>query len=251
MIDIKSMTFSYDNKNIFEDFNLHIPRNKFISIIGPNGCGKSTLLKLISKELKQSSGEIYVDNKNIQELKPIDFAKILSFNRQQVSNIFPFTCLDYVMLGRRPYKNQFEDYNLNDFNLVEKYLKETFTYEFLEKKLNQVSGGELQRINLAKILIQETEIILLDESFSAMDLYYTVSNLNLLKKTVKKNVTIVCVMHDLNLVYQYSDHIILLNHGEVYKSGKPDDVLTVETIKDVYKIDVEKIENKGFYIIGG
>ena len=135
MINIKSLEFSYDDKKIFKDFDLHIPRSKFVSIIGPNGCGKSTLLKLISKELKSDSGDICISEYNVNLLKPIELARLLAFNRQQVSNIFPFTCLDYVMLGRRPYKQQFEDYHLDDLELVEKYLKETHSYEFLEKIL--------------------------------------------------------------------------------------------------------------------
>ncbi len=251
MIEISSLEFSYDKKKIFEDFDLRIPKGKFVTIIGPNGCGKSTLLKLIAKELNLHQGKIKISSHDIDSLNPLELSKLLAFNRQQVNNIFPFSCLDYVMLGRRPYKSQFEDYHLEDLQLVEKYLKETMSYEFLEKKLNQVSGGELQRINLAKILTQETPIILLDESFSAMDLFYKVSSLDILRNKVKEGKSVVCVMHDLNLVYQYSDYVILLDQGKLIKSGLTEDVLDVDTIESVYKVKVEKIKNKGFFIIGG
>lgn len=247
MIEINKLNFSYKNKTIFSDFNLSIPSG-FVSIIGPNGCGKSTLLKLLSKDLDYKSGEISIDGKTFEDYQTKDFSKLLAFNRQQMTGVFPFTCLDFVLMGRRPYKENFEDYTKEDLTLVEETLGRTETMDFIHKKLNEISGGELQRINLAKIMVQDTKYMLLDESFSAMDVFYTIQSLNLLKKMKSKN--IICVMHDLNLVYQYSDYVILLKEGHVYKKGSPKEVMTEEVIKAVYGIDVDYIENKGFIFRG-
>jgi len=250
MIKIKDLHFSYGKKVIFESLNLMIPDSKFVSIIGPNGCGKSTLLRLIGKDLDYQQGEIQIEGKALSDYSTASFSKLLAFNRQQVSGLFPFTCLDYVLMGRRPYKAQFEDYTKEDLNLVEKFLKLTDTMDFVHSTLNEVSGGELQRINLAKNLIQDTPILLLDESFSAMDIYHTVNSLNMLKNS-KRQKCIVCVMHDLNLVYQYSDYVILLKDGLLYAQGAPKEVLTEDAIKAVYGIQMEYIENKGYIIKGG
>ncbi|MCH4888257.1 ABC transporter ATP-binding protein [Acidaminobacter sp. JC074] len=248
MIEIKNLFFSYGKKTIFESLDLVIPESQFVSIIGPNGCGKSTLLKLLSNDLDYQRGQIHIEGKAQGDYSTGEFSRLLSFNRQDVNGIFPFTCLDYVLMGRRPYKTHFEDFTKDDLNLVEKFLKMTDTEDFIHASLNEVSGGELQRINLAKCLVQDTPYLLLDESFSAMDIYHTIKSLNMLKGLSDKN--IICVMHDLNLVYQYSDHVILLKDGKVYAEGIPKEVLTEDAIKAVYGISMEYIENKGYIIRG-
>lgn len=247
MIVIKDLSFSYDgNKPLFENLNIKIPKGKFITIIGPNGCGKSTLLRLISKELKYNSGDIIISEKKLLDIKTLELAQKLAFSRQKTSENLSFTCLDYVLLGRRPYKEQFEDFNKNDLKIVEKNLKITDSISFINKNLNQISGGEFQRISFAKILTQNTPLILLDESFSAMDINYKVLSLKILKEKVREGKTILCVMHDINLAYKYSDHIIMLKEGKVYNYGKPDSILNTSSIKEVFEIEVEKIEKKGF-----
>lgn len=251
MITIDSVSFNYDKKALFDNLSLDIPKGKFVSIIGPNGCGKSTLLKLIANELQYKRGKISIEGQDSKDLSPKDLSKILAFNRQQVNQVFPFTCLDYVLMGRRPHKKQFEDYTKEDLEIVEHAFKETETTSFIEKKLNELSGGELQRINLAKVLTQNTSILLLDESFSAMDIYHTIKSLELLRNRLSEGKSIVCVMHDLNLVYRFSDYIILMKEGQVYAKGAPNDVLTETNIEAVYGIQVEYIKNKGFLIRGG
>ena len=196
MIDIKNLCFSYGKKEIFDDLSLKIPNKQFVSIIGPNGCGKSTLLKLIGRDLDYKQGLIKFEGKALGDYSTKDYSKKLAFNRQHVNGLFPFTCLDYVLLGRRPYKDHFEDYTGDDLNKVEEVLRLTDTLEFVDKKLNEVSGGELQRINLAKNLVQETPYLLLDESFSAMDVFHTVNALNMLKRKTNNGLSVLCVMHD-------------------------------------------------------
>ncbi|MBI9014479.1 MAG: ABC transporter ATP-binding protein [Clostridiales bacterium] len=250
MISIKNLKFKYDQKLLFEGLSVDIPKGKFVSIIGPNGCGKSTLLKVINNELSYMQGQILIEGVDSMNMSPLERAKLLAFNRQTVNQVFPFTCLDYVLMGRRPHKGHFEDYTQNDLEIVENAFAETDTLNFIEKKLDEISGGELQRINLAKVLTQNTSYLLLDESFSAMDIYYKIKSLELLKKKMTQDRCILCVMHDLNLVYQFSDYVILMKEGKIYAEGMPDEVLTESTIKAVYGIHVEYIKNKGFLIRG-
>jgi len=250
MISIHDLSFSYGKKLIFNGLTLDIPKGQFVSIIGPNGCGKSTLLKLIGGDIDYQQGYISIEGKSLGEYSTIEISKKLAFNRQNMNGLFPFTCLDYLLMGRRPHKKQFEDYTQDDFEKVEHVLKQTDTQNFLPKKLNEISGGELQRINVAKSLIQDTPYLLLDESFSAMDIYHTIGTLNLLKKLTQSGKTIVCVMHDLNLVYQFSDYVILFKQGKIYDTGAPNDVLKEKSIKDVYGIDVDYIDNRGFIFRG-
>lgn len=251
MISFKSVSFSYGQKLLFDQLSLDIPLGQFVSIIGPNGCGKSTMLKLINNEIDYSQGSISIKGEDSKNLSPMKRSKLLAFNRQQVNQVFPFTCLDYVLMGRRPHKTQFEDYSKEDLEIVEKSFILTDTLSFVEKKLNQLSGGELQRINLAKVLTQDTDYLLLDESFSAMDIYHKIKSLDLLKERINPDKSIVCVMHDLNLVYHYSDYIVLMKEGQIYAKGKTEHVLNEANIKAVYGIQVEYIKDKGFLIKGG
>lgn len=246
MITIKDLNFSYSKKNIFNNLNLTIP-NGFISIVGPNGCGKTTLLKLIGRELDYKQGSIHIEGLSIKEMPLMTYAQTLAFNRQNVTNDYPLSCLDYVLLGRRPYKHQFEDYNDEDLELLHHIMEETQTLLYAEKHLTELSGGELQRVNLAKILLQDTPYILLDESFSAMDIHHAVEALKMLKRTNKQ---IICVMHDLNLVYQFSDHVIVLKEGELYDDGPTKDTVTEKMIKDVFHIDMSYIDDRGFLMKG-
>lgn len=246
MIKIQDLTFSYGQKQLFHNFNLEVPSDQFVAIIGPNGCGKSTLLKLISYEINNQQGELLIEGKALRDYSTKELALTLAYNRQHVEGIFPFTCLDYVMMGRRPHKQDFEDYSMEDYLKVEAYMKETDTLEFLEKKLTDISGGERQRVSLAKHLVQETPYLLLDESFSAMDIHHKLKSLRLLKEMSSSKKLIVCVMHDLNLVYQYSDYVIVLDKGRLIDHGQTKNVLTEELIHHVFGIHVEHIPEKGF-----
>jgi iron complex transport system ATP-binding protein len=257
MIKLDNVTYSYNkSQSLFNNINLEIKGGKFITILGPNGCGKSTLLKLISGQIEAKKGSVlhFIDDDyvDICSREPKQLAKHFSFISQRNSNIFPYTCFDFVLLGRRPYRDLFEDYSNEDFSIVEHIMKKTDTFQFANKKLSQISGGESQRIIFAKALAQKTKLLILDEAFSAMDIKYRIKCLDYLKELVKEdNNTVISVMHDMNLAYKYSDYIFLLNHGEIHKEGVPDTVLNIDIIKEVYGITVEKVYNKGFIIIGG
>ncbi len=248
MISIKDLSFSYATREVIQGLNVDIAANKFTSIIGPNGCGKTTLLKIIAGELDYLRGAISFDGSDGKGLSSQQRARLLAFNRQQSSRLFPFTCLDYVLMGRRPHRQRFEDYNQVDLKVVETAMQETDTLAFIDKKLDEISGGELQRVNLARVLAQDAPYILCDESFSAMDIAYKHQMMSLLREKTFVQKTVVSVVHDINLAYTYSDWVILMQRGQVVAAGHPDDVLTVAQIRQVFDIEVEYVKDKGYFI---
>ncbi len=247
MITIKDLTFAYRQRPIIDNLSVDIKTNSFTSIIGPNGCGKTTLLKIIAGELDYLQGAIAIDERDNKALTADQRARLLAFNRQQSDRLFPFTCLDYVLMGRRPHKQRFEDYNQDDLRIVEDAMQQTDCLQFIDKKLNEVSGGELQRVNLARSLAQDTAYLFCDESFSAMDIAYKHQLMSLLKDLTTSK-TVVSVVHDINLAYTYSDYVIIMKQGRVIAAGNPDDVLTVAQIRQVFDIEVEYAKDKGYFI---
>lgn len=248
MISIDNISFEYGPKAIFNHLSLNMPNKGLVTIIGPNGCGKSTLMKLISGDLKPSKGEILIDGLHISDIKVLQLARKLAYCRQNIQSEFPMACLDYILLGRRPFKARFEDYSQADFDMVELMIKKTESSAFIESKLNELSGGERQRINFTKILTQDTPIMIFDESFSAMDLKYRLFCLNVLRELASKKL-IITVLHDINLAYLYSNHLIVMKDGKIIKEGCKD-ILSEDLIKEVYEVEVEFIEEKGFYLGG-
>ncbi|KDR96501.1 iron complex transport system ATP-binding protein [Peptoclostridium litorale DSM 5388] len=252
MISVKNLSFSYGKKALFENLNINLQKGQFISLLGPNGCGKSTLLNLISGHLSPKLGSISIDGESVHRLGDIEKAKKFTFVRQHQGNVFPYLCMDYVLLGRRPYKSSFEDFTDEDFTAAQGAMEKARVLDFAGNHLHELSGGELQRVVFAKALAQHTQYIFLDEPFSAMDIFYSIHCLGELRKKVRdENATVVCVMHDINLALQCSDCVVLLDRGKVYSAGPAGDLLTPDSIRDVYGIQVDKINDRGFFIREG
>lgn len=252
MLSVKNITFGYDKKNIFQGLSFQFPtedRGKFISIIGPNGCGKTTLLNLLTGEFSPVKGEILYDDKNIKDFSVKELAKFFAVTRQRSNISFPFSCLDIVLMGRNPYKEKLSKSSDEDLEIVSDVMKKTDTYKFIPSLITEISGGEYQRVMLARALSQTPEILFLDEAFSAMDIAYKVKLLKLLKEIIKeKKITVISIMHDLNLAFKFSDKVCVMSQGNILSYGIPQDVLNEELIKSVFDIDVEMVKNKGFLI---
>lgn len=250
IIEVNNLTFGYLDKEVLKNVSFAVEQPSIVTILGPNGCGKSTLMENMVGYLQGNKGEVLIKNKVVCAYTDRERAKTYTFVQQQQGVRFPYQCLDFVLLGRRPHHERFEALTDRDYAVTEKYMKLTKTYDFAKRPIHTLSGGEFQRLLFAKALVQETDIIFLDEAFSAMDIHYKVQNLQLLKALAKKEQkTIVCVMHDMNMAYQFSDFIVLMDNGKVHQFGTPNQVLTEETVYDVYGIYVEKIKNKGFVIL--
>jgi iron complex transport system ATP-binding protein len=241
-ISIEGLDFSYGDKQIFNDFNLKLEKGKFYSIVGPNGSGKSTLVKLIVNVLSPSTGKILINGKDKSKLKARERAKLIAYIPQESIYDFDFTASEVVLMGRSPHKNRFEPENSYDFRITEKVMRMTETWELRDSRINNLSGGEQQRVTVARAMAQETGIILLDEPVSHMDIRHQVDMLEIFSKMTGEH-TIIAVMHDLNIAAVYSDYMIMLNEGKLATMGTPSEVLTESMVKNVYGIDTYIIED--------
>lgn len=241
-IDVRNLSFSYDKKVILNDISLSFNKGNFYSVIGPNGSGKSTFIKNISKIIAPKSESVFIDNEDISTFNNKRLAKIMAVIPQNILIDYDFTVFDIVMMGRSPYKRRFEDFNIEDEKISEKYMKATNTWGLKDKLITELSGGETQRVIAARALSQETDIILLDEPTSHLDIQYQIEFLNIFKG-LKSNKVIIAVLHDLNLASIFSDEIILINNGKVVAKGKPWQAISKENIKSVYNLSVEVFEN--------
>jgi len=253
-ISIENTTFSYglSEKNLLDGINLNIEKGKFIGILGPNGCGKSTLLKVILKYLNPKEGIIKIENKELKEYTQSELAEILSFVPQKSSLTMPLTVEDVVYMGRVPYmKNKWTGFDREDREKVEKIMQMLKIDKFKNRVIFSLSGGEFQRVLLARALAQNTNIMLLDEPTSALDMNYALEIMRLTSYFVQnESLTAVMVLHDLNLASMYCDSIILLKNGKIAYEGTPKELFRPEILEEIYGFNCEVIENNGFsYVI--
>ena len=241
-IILNNLNFSYNEKHILKNINISFERNKFYSILGPNGSGKTTLLKNILKALPTTDKTIYIDAFDINNYKNKDLAKKMSSVPQNTNLEFDFTSFDVVLMGRSPHLKRFERESNKDYEIVREAMEITNTWHLKDKYINQLSGGERQKIIIARALAQESSIILLDEPISNLDIQNQIEIMDTLK-FLNRDVTIISVLHDLNLAAQYSDYILLLKNGEIFSKGTPEKVLNVNNLKYVYDVNTYIIKN--------
>lgn len=245
----KNMSFAYNQDNILEKINMEIQTGQLISIIGPNGVGKSTLLKCLSNIYKPGSGMVYLNGEEIVNIEVRELAKILAYVPQRQADNFSMTVYEMILLGRRPYIKW--KVTAEDEAVVESILERLNIMHLAERELNTLSGGERQKIAVARALAQEAEILFLDEPVSSLDINHQLEVMELLSELVDQDrLTVVVVLHDLNLACNFSDTAYLLWEKGLYTAGKPEQVLTADNIKEVYGIDVDLVEGiNGSYII--
>lgn len=239
ILSIRDLNVSFGKNQILKNINLDIKKGEFLTIIGPNGCGKTTLLKSISKLISVEKKSIFIENKDISSIKIKEMAKIISAVPQNTDVTYEFTCYDVVMMGRYPYVNRLKGESKDDIDIVEYAMDMTNVMHLKNRLFTAVSGGERQRVVLAQAIAQDPEIILLDEPISNLDPQYQVEILDVIKKlSIEKNLTVVAVLHDLNFTSMYSDKIVLMKKGSIFKTGDADEVLTKENIKQVFDTEV-------------
>lgn len=244
-LEIKDLEFGYNEDLVIKGVSFNIEKGKFISIIGPNGSGKSTLLKTINHLYNPTSGSILVDEININNMKKRDLAKKIALVPQDTVVDYDFTVEEIVLMGRHPYKSRFQKEDEGDYKIINESLEKTNTLKLKKRLITEISGGERQRVFIAKALAQKPSIILLDEPTSHLDINHQMDILNLLKKLNKEQgTTIILVIHDINLAARYSDEIILINKGEISDMGKPEDIITSDNIENIYNLKVAIEKNK-------
>lgn len=234
----KNIKKSIGNKEILQQINLDVKNKEFLGIIGPNGSGKSTFLKCVYRILRPSSGEIFFNGKNIDELSFRQTALDLAVVAQHNFYSFDFNVLDVVLMGRSPHKKILERDNKKDYDIAYKSLEIVGLKDFAERSFTTLSGGEQQRVILARALTQETESLILDEPTNHLDIKYQLQIMDIVKSL---NLTVIAAIHDLNIAAMYCDRLVALKDGQIVGAGKPKDLLTEKFIKDLYEVDT-KIE---------
>ncbi|WP_308576445.1 ABC transporter ATP-binding protein [uncultured Fusobacterium sp.] len=253
IINIENLNFGYGERQILNNLSLSIAEKKLIGILGPNGCGKSTLLKNILGYLHSSSGTIKIANKNSKEFSQKEKSKLISLVPQKSQLMSAMSVEEFVLMGRLPHlENSWKGYSKEDRELAEKALNSLDLERFKKRTATTLSGGEFQRVLLARAITQDTEIILLDEPTSALDLNHAIELMEKVKEIVRKEgKTAVAVLHDLNLASLFCDELIMLKNGKLFCKGTPKEVLTKENLKEVYNLncDIFYVENDFPYII--
>lgn len=238
--NIENLFFKYNSKYTLSDINFDIKTNEVLGVLGPNGSGKTTLIKLLDNILKPEKGTIKLFNKNINKYKREELAKIIAYVPQNIDIVFPFTVIEVVLMGRAPFLNSFGFENDKDYEIAFKVIEKLDIKDIINKPYNSLSGGEKQRVSIARALCQDPKIILLDEPNAHLDISHQIEIFNLIKTLNKEeNITIISVSHDLNLASLYFDRIIVLKAGKIAASGTPNEVLTKESIKEIFNTNVE------------
>ena len=243
-ISVKNLRVGYENNTIIEDMSLSIPKGKISIIIGANGCGKSTLLKTIARINKPTNGDIFINNKNIKKVKEKNIAKEVAFLPQGPVCPDGLTVRELVAFGRFPHQKMIGGLTSYDKEIIDWAIEETGLSEFADRGVENLSGGQRQRAWIAMTLAQETEIIMLDEPTTYLDIAYQVEILDLLTDlNRKRGTTIVMVLHDINLSARYADYIFALRKGKLVSQGSPEDIITSELINDVFGLECEVIKD--------
>lgn len=240
----ENLHISYENISVINDIKISIPEGKITILIGSNGCGKSTLLKSLSRLIKPNKGQVCLDGNDINKLPSKEVAKKLGILPQGPQSPEGLTVGELCHYGRHPYKSFLSKQSNEDDEIVEWALQATSMLEFKDRPLEALSGGQRQRAWISMALSQGTEILLLDEPTTYLDLTYQIEVLDLLKELNEKfNRTIVIVLHDLNQAASYADNLISILNGKVYKQGNPEDVFTEKMISDVFRLNCCIISN--------
>lgn len=245
MYFISDINFHIDKKKILSNINFHVEEGDFIGILGPNGSGKSTLLKILLNYLKKDNGNIFLKNKTIEEYSQKNIAKIVSFVPQKSKLTMPISVKDFILLGRLPHRKNFlHNYNKNDVEVVLKIMKLLEIETFKNRDINSLSGGEFQRVLMARALSQEPEILILDEATAAMDINYSIKLMNIAEHLIeKKKLTVISVLHDLNLASLYCNKIIFLKEGKVKYFGKVEELFKPKILEEIYGFKCHVVNN--------
>ena len=235
ILNIQNLCCGYPKFQLSE-ISMDMPKGSFAGIIGPNGSGKTTLFRAITGTLGIKSGKILLGDKNLQSLSPRQRAQNIAIVSQFIE-AGEMSVEDYVMMGRIPYQSRFSFFESEDDCLIaRKYMEMTNTFRFKDQLMSELSGGEQQLAAIARALTQQPELLLLDEPTSHLDITHQVHILNVLQQLNQEmGLSVLMVIHDLNLASEYCDQLILINAGKIHTQGTPDEVLTFRNIEDVYK----------------
>jgi iron complex transport system ATP-binding protein len=238
-IRIDELVVGYDADPVLAGVTLDVPGGSFVGIVGPNGSGKTTLLRSIARVLRPSSGAVLIDGREVFSISARELAREQAVVPQDTVPAFDFTALEIVLMGRSPHLGRFQSESAADMAIAEQAMRSTGTWGVARRPFAALSGGERQRVVIARALAQEPRVILLDEPTNHLDINYQFEILSLISRLNReKGITVVAVLHDLNLAAQYCDTLVMIGGGRVQAMGAPSRVLTAENVRNVYGAEV-------------
>jgi iron complex transport system ATP-binding protein len=254
LLDVKNLSCGYGGKTVIKDVSFSVREGDFLGIIGPNGAGKTTLFRSITQTLPIQKGEVFYSGLDITEIAPRKLALQMAVVPQMMYIPFAFTVEEFVFIGRFPHLERFQAPTDIDYRALKQALELADISGLAKRNILELSGGERQMAILAQGFAQEPKILLLDEPTAHLDITHQIKIMDLLKKlNIKEGLTIVIILHDLNLASEYCNRLVLLNEGEVFKEGAPETVLTYDNIEAVYKtvvvVNKNPISSKPYVIL--
>ncbi|MFN8671021.1 MAG: ABC transporter ATP-binding protein [Candidatus Sericytochromatia bacterium] len=248
MVTLHNLSVNLFGKEILSNISFDLGQDKIIGLIGKNGVGKSTLLKTLSGFIKEYNGDIKINKISLNNYKIKNLSKIRAFvSAQENINTEFITVYQYLCFGRHIYLNFLGNLTQKDYDIISKVIDETEINALINSDIKNLSSGEFQRIQIARALIQEPEIILLDEPTAHLDINFQIKIMKLLKK-ISKNIKIICILHDINMAYKLCEKVILLKDNTIFAIGKTQDVINQKNLKTIFDCEWELIEtDKGNY----
>lgn len=239
-LTVENIEIYQGSKRIIKGIDLNVKKNSFTALLGPNGSGKSTLLKSIYRVLEPKSGTIYLNNLNLKNIPTKIIAQEMSVVSQFQNNSFDFTVKEMVLMGRTPHLKALQKESITDYQLVDEALKKTGLFSFKDRPISQLSGGEKQRVSLARAIVQAPKLMILDEPSNHLDIKYQLEILSVIRQ-LKINTLV--ALHDISLAAQFCDYIYFIKAGKIKYQGRPKEVITKEILKDIYEVDCEVYED--------
>ncbi len=248
-IDIEDLGVSYGDTCIWKNINLTLSEPGLVSILGPNGVGKSTLMYTINKILEPTEGQVLIDGEDVEEMPFKDIAKKVAYVPQSSGETFAMTVMDTVLMGRYPHSGY--TVTKEDLEIAADCLMKVHMGDYAMSMFNELSAGQHQRVMVARGLAQEPELLMLDEPTSNLDIYHQISTMRLLRDIAhRRGIIVLVICHDLNVASRFSDRMIMFSQGRIYADGTPEQVITPETIHNVYRVnaDVTTVQNRPYVI---
>jgi iron complex transport system ATP-binding protein len=237
-LEIKNVTVGYAHQDILMDISFDVPAGQMVGLIGPNGSGKSTLIRTLSRVISPHRGSILLNGTDISRIKRSDMARSVGVVPQVTLLPSAVTAFEVVLMGRNPHLGLFQHEGKKEMDIAWDAMGRTGVQHLALRRIGELSGGEIQCIVIARVLAQETGIILLDEPTANLDIGRQIDVMDLFRKLCTNDgLTMVVALHDLNLAAQYCDRVLLINDGRIHAQGSPSEVITPENIRDVYKAE--------------
>ncbi len=241
-IKVQKLSFSVDELEILKNVSFSVKDKKIVGIIGPNGSGKTTLLKHIYRALPTDRNVVFINGKSLEKYSYKESARTLTVVKQENPADFDYTVEGMVLLGRAPYRKSYESFTAEDYRIAHAALKSIGMESFSDRSFNALSGGEKQRVLIARSLTQQADIYILDEPTNHLDVHFQWSLMNQIKEL---NTTVLGVFHEMNLAAHYCDELIVLDNGRIVKHGTPAEVLTTKLLSEIFGVDADVIFLEG------